>query len=94
MSNNDTFLTVYNPSQGLYKEKGSKFIAYLFHVDAEEEIKDHLARIKKEHHDARHQQDRGCPVRLVFRSDPRHLGPHGLLAAKIVFAAKKIVLDQ
>jgi len=54
MSNNDTFLTVYSPSQGLYKEKGSKFISYLFHVDAEEEIKDHLARIKKEHHDARH----------------------------------------
>ncbi len=50
----DTFLTVLSPSQGLYKEKGSKFISYLFHVESEDEVKEHLAKIKKEHHDARH----------------------------------------
>ena len=54
MSRNDTFLTVLSPTQGLYKEKGSKFISYLFHVETEEEIKEHLVKVKKEHHDARH----------------------------------------
>lgn len=54
MSDSDTFLTIYSPSEGLYKEKGSRFISYLFHVENEEEIKELLTRIKKEHHDARH----------------------------------------
>jgi len=54
MSQTDTFLTVLSPSQGLYKEKGSKFISYLFHVETEEEAKEYLVKIKKEHHDARH----------------------------------------
>ena len=50
----DTYLTIANPSQGLYKEKGSKFIAYAFPVNDEEEIKIHLANIHKEHFGARH----------------------------------------
>jgi len=42
------------PAEGLYKEKGSKFIAYLFPVSSEPEIKEIIARLKKEHHSARH----------------------------------------
>jgi uncharacterized YigZ family protein len=41
-------------SEGLYKEKGSKFIAYAFPVFSEEEVKERLAEIKKKEYAARH----------------------------------------
>jgi uncharacterized YigZ family protein len=50
----DSWKTVSAPSEGYYKEKGSRFIAYLFPVSNEEEIKIILHKIKKEHHSARH----------------------------------------
>jgi uncharacterized YigZ family protein len=46
--------TVSSPSEGLYKEKGSRFISYLYPVKDEEEIRQLLVRIRKEHHSARH----------------------------------------
>jgi uncharacterized YigZ family protein len=51
---NDSWKTVSSPAEGLYKEKGSRFISLLFPVSDEEEIKQHLLKIKKEHHSARH----------------------------------------
>lgn len=54
MELSDSFLTIYKPSQGLYKEKGSKFLAFIFHVDNETDAKNHLETIRKEYHDARH----------------------------------------
>ncbi len=50
----DTFLTIKETSEGFYKEKGSKFIAYAFPVKTEEEIKEQLAALKKQYYDARH----------------------------------------
>jgi len=50
----DTLYTIEKPGEGFYKDKGSKFHAYAFPVLSEEEIKDHLARLRKEHHAARH----------------------------------------
>jgi uncharacterized YigZ family protein len=50
----DTYLTISNPSEGIYKDKGSKFIAYAFPVKTEEEIKARLADLRKEHPTARH----------------------------------------
>lgn len=50
----DTFLTIEGPSQGLYKDKGSKFIALAFPVETEEQISEILASVKKEYYDARH----------------------------------------
>lgn len=51
----DTYKTILEPSQEvLYKEKGSKFFGYAFPVLNEEEIKDHLENLKKQHHSARH----------------------------------------
>ena len=50
----DLFKTISIPSKGLYKEKGSKFIANAFPVTTEDEIKDHLSNLKKQFHDARH----------------------------------------
>ncbi len=50
----DTWNTVTALSTGQYKEKGSRFISYLYPVGNEEEIKELLTRIRKEHHAARH----------------------------------------
>lgn len=38
----------------LFKEKGSKFYGYAFPVTTEDEIKEHLETLKKQHHTARH----------------------------------------
>lgn len=48
------FFTIQAPTEGLYKEKGSKFIAYTYPVRNEEDIKQHLEEVKKLHPKARH----------------------------------------
>lgn len=51
----DIYKTIIKSSpEVLYKEKGSKFLGYAFPVSDEEEIKEHLERLRKEHHSARH----------------------------------------
>jgi uncharacterized YigZ family protein len=54
MQYTDTYKTIESPSEGIYKEKGSKFIAYAFPVSTEQQVKEITARLKKEHHSARH----------------------------------------
>ncbi len=41
-------------NEGLYKEKGSKFIALAFQVENEQDAKEVLTTAKKKYHDARH----------------------------------------
>lgn len=50
----DTYLTIKSFSNGLYKEKGSRFIAFAYPVHTQEEIKPIIETIRKEYHDARH----------------------------------------
>lgn len=50
----DTYQTISQPSNGLYKEKGSKFLSFAYPVTNEEEIKLILSTIRKEHFSARH----------------------------------------
>lgn len=50
----DTYKTIKEKSEGLFKDKGSKFLSYAFPVETEDEIKEILIQIKKEHHSARH----------------------------------------
>lgn len=50
----DTFNTIETKSQGYFKDKGSKFLAFLYPVTDEDEIKQILSLLKKEHHSARH----------------------------------------
>src|SRR5688572_24536421 len=50
----DTYLTLAEPAEGLYKEKGSKFIALAYPVRTEEDIKEKLAEVRKQYFDARH----------------------------------------
>ena len=50
----DVFQTIEKESQGIFKDKGSKFYAFAYPVKQEDEVKDILAQLKKEHHSARH----------------------------------------
>lgn len=50
----DSYKTIQNIAEGIYKEKGSKFIAYAFPVTCEEDIKKEIDKLKKEYYDARH----------------------------------------
>lgn len=54
MDQESTYLSLVGNSEGLYKEKGSKFLAFAFPVKNEEEIKEKLLDLRKKYHDARH----------------------------------------
>lgn len=50
----DQYKTIATPAEGIYKEKGSKFIAFAYPVFSEKEFKEKLILLKKDYHDARH----------------------------------------
>ena len=50
----DTYLTIKEPSQGLYKDRGSKFSGFAFPINNEEEAKQRLIEVKKLHASATH----------------------------------------
>ena len=51
---NDSYKTIAVPSEGMYKEKGSKFMAFAYPIFSEEEFKEKLKQLKKDYHDAGH----------------------------------------
>ena len=51
----DSYKTITQPSkEGLFKDRGSKFYGYAFPVSNEEEIKEKIELLKKQHYNARH----------------------------------------
>lgn len=50
----DTYITLSEDAETIYKEKGSKFLCYAFHVENEEQIKEHLDGLRKQYYDATH----------------------------------------
>ena len=51
----DVYKTIEKPSEEtLFKVKGSKFFGYSFPVLSEDDVKDCIEKIKKQHHSARH----------------------------------------
>lgn len=50
----DAYKTISKTSEGEYKEKGSKFLAFAFPVSNESEVKAHLEALRKQYYDARH----------------------------------------
>jgi uncharacterized YigZ family protein len=50
----DTYLTLNKPAEGVYRDKGSRFLAFGFPVKSEEEVRELLASLRKKYHDARH----------------------------------------
>jgi uncharacterized YigZ family protein len=52
--NIDTYKTIAAPSEGIYKEKGSKFLAFAFPINSKEQAEEHIALLRKKYFDARH----------------------------------------
>jgi len=50
----DTYKEVKNHTTGIYKEKGSKFIAYSYPIYSEQQVKERLEEVKKIERSARH----------------------------------------
>lgn len=50
----DIYKTIETTGQGLYKEKGSKFISYAIPASTENEVKQELESLRNKYHDARH----------------------------------------
>jgi uncharacterized YigZ family protein len=50
----DSYKSIASPSDGLFKDNGSRFIARAYPVETEEEVKEIVAALKKEYYDARH----------------------------------------
>ncbi|MEJ2881145.1 IMPACT family protein [Pedobacter sp. GR22-6] len=65
----DTYRTIAEPSEGIFRDRGSKFIGYAFPLSTDEEAKLILQRIRTEHPKARHfcWALRLSPDRSVFR---------------------------
>lgn len=50
----DTYKTIKNPVEGLFKDRGSKFLAYAYPIEHENEVKPLVENLKKEHFKAVH----------------------------------------
>ena len=50
----DTYRSIPAPAAGLFKDNGSRFLAFAYPVENEEEIKDRVQALRKKYHDARH----------------------------------------
>ena len=59
----DRYTTIANPTEGTFRDRGSKFIGYAFPVSNEKEIKEHLQTLKTIHPSAGH-------VCYAFRINP------------------------
>jgi uncharacterized YigZ family protein len=50
----DTYKTVTSKAEGIFRDRGSRFIGYVFPVSSTDEIAAILAELRNEHHGARH----------------------------------------
>jgi len=50
----DTYKTIEAPAEGLFRDKGSKFIAFAYPLSNESEVKAHLLKLRAEHAKANH----------------------------------------
>lgn len=50
----DVYQTIEAKSEGLFKDKGSRFLAFAYPVNSENDVREIIAGLRKEHHGARH----------------------------------------
>ncbi|MFN8354966.1 MAG: YigZ family protein [Spirosomataceae bacterium] len=50
----DTYRTITAPAEGLFKDRGSKFLAFVYPIESEADVKKLLEPLKKEHFKANH----------------------------------------
>lgn len=65
----DNYFTIEEPAEGIFRDKGSKFVAYAYPFTDEGQLKDIIAELKALHPKARHHcwAYRLTPDRTVFR---------------------------
>lgn len=65
----DAYRTIESAAEGIFRDKGSKFIAYAYPIRSEDEVKPIIASLRAEHTKARHfcYAYRLTPDRSVFR---------------------------
>ena len=65
----DTYLTIEKPSEGIFRDRGSKFLAYAYPISSDQDIKSIIAELKKENPKANHHcwAMRWTTDRSVFR---------------------------
>ena len=65
----DTYKTITGPAEGIFRDKGSKFIAYAYPVTSDDDIKPIVQQLRAEHSKARHfcWALRLSPDRSLFR---------------------------
>jgi putative IMPACT (imprinted ancient) family translation regulator len=49
-----SYRTINAPASGEHKEKGSRFLAFVYPVGSEPEVKERITELKKKYFDARH----------------------------------------
>jgi len=54
MASDDQYNTIEQPGEGIFRDKGSRFIGYAYPIESEGEIKDILADLRANHPKARH----------------------------------------
>ena len=54
METKDTYFTLKGNSEGFYKEKGSKFLAFAYVIQDGKNVKERISELKKKYYDARH----------------------------------------
>jgi len=50
----DTYRTIEKPSEGIFRDRGSKFLAFAYPINAESELKNIITQLKAEHTKANH----------------------------------------
>ena len=65
MAETDKYLTLDELSEGLYKDKGSRFYSFVFPVSSVDDAKKKLDEYRKKYHDARHV----CYAYVVGKTD-------------------------
>lgn len=65
----DTYLTITEVGEGVFRDRGSKFMAFAYPIRSEQDLKPIVARLKSEHPKANHHcwAFRLSPDRSVFR---------------------------
>ena len=92
----DSYHTLAGPAEAIYKEKSSKFLAYAYPVESEEEIRTLLDALRKKYYDATHHCQLlsnelvNCLIVVVRYFGGTKLGVSGLIGAYKESAAEAI----
>ncbi len=98
MSSGQPYKTLEAPCEGLYKEKGSRFLSFGFPVTTEEEIRLRLGLMKKKFFDARHicyayrLGPNGEPWRANDNGEPSSTAGKPILGQLVSFALSDVLM--